>query len=112
MENAARSIERMERRQFWEGHVDHWKTSGLTQAEYCRQNDLRVHSFWYWRKRFCPKNTSATLVELPIRGALSGPFLNLPASLCLVINGLCRIEVTKGFDPETLKQLIETLDRL
>ena len=30
-----------EKRQFWENHVQAWQQSGLTQAEYCRQNNLK-----------------------------------------------------------------------
>jgi len=37
-----------EKRQFWEDHVQAWQHSGLTQAEYCWQNNLKNHRWWYW----------------------------------------------------------------
>ena len=39
-----------DKRKFWEDHIQAWHESGLTQAEYCRQNNLKNHRWWYWRK--------------------------------------------------------------
>ena len=36
----------------WAGHLAAWRDSGLSQAGYCRQHDLRLPSFGYWRRRF------------------------------------------------------------
>ena len=44
MADATRSPEELdakEKRQFWEDHVQAWQQSELTQAEYCRQNNLK-----------------------------------------------------------------------
>ena len=32
-------------------HIESWQRSGLSQAEYCRLNSLRLKNFWYWKKR-------------------------------------------------------------
>ena len=49
--NSAKESDAKEKRQFWEGHIQAWQQSGLTQAEYCRKNNLKNHRWWYWRKR-------------------------------------------------------------
>lgn len=36
---------------FWEHHLGRWQQSSLSQRVYCRQNDLRPHQFYYWRRR-------------------------------------------------------------
>ena len=41
-----------EKRQFWEDHVQAWQHSGLTQAEYCRQDDLRITGGGIGEKEF------------------------------------------------------------
>jgi hypothetical protein len=41
---------------FWKGHVDKWKNSDLTQAEYCRQTELNPKLFWLWKKKFIGKS--------------------------------------------------------
>ncbi|MDR3567682.1 MAG: hypothetical protein P4L43_06600 [Syntrophobacteraceae bacterium] len=40
-------VDRAKRRRFWDKHIEEWKSSGLSQADYCRQNGLniKVHSF-------------------------------------------------------------------
>lgn len=35
---------------FWKGHVAGWRSSGLTQAAYCRQHGLSLASLGYWRR--------------------------------------------------------------
>ena len=27
----------------WPAHIENWRASGLSQADYCRQNDLKPH---------------------------------------------------------------------
>ena len=44
-----------EREQFWLSHMESWTPSGLSQAEYCRQNDLNIARFRYWKRRFSMK---------------------------------------------------------
>jgi hypothetical protein len=36
---------------FWERHIELWRNSSLTQVEYCRQNNLSIKSFGYWKRR-------------------------------------------------------------
>ena len=35
----------------WPTHINNWRASGLTQAEYCRQNALKPYMLTYWKKR-------------------------------------------------------------
>jgi hypothetical protein len=105
-----RAVEFAEKRRLWQGRLDEWKDSGLTQAGYCRLHNLDARNFQYWKKRILSKSrAAAALVEIPV-GALSG---RLPAgpTLCLVIDGRNRIEITPGFDADTLDRLIRVLNR-
>lgn len=36
---------------YWEPYVTEWRHSGLSQIQYCTQNDLSLHRFRYWRQR-------------------------------------------------------------
>ena len=45
-------LQKMERRQFWQSHLDAWALTGLSQAEYCRQNNLKTHRFTYWKRKY------------------------------------------------------------
>lgn len=45
----SRQKEREEKQQFWKQHIEGWKSSNQTQAEYCRQYELSYDQFIYWK---------------------------------------------------------------
>ena len=74
-----------EKRKFWEGHIQAWQQSGLTQVEYCRDNKLKNHQLWYWRKRIShPSDTDVTFV--PLR--FSSSKISQAGTLCMPFGGL------------------------
>ena len=80
------------------------------QSEYCRRNDLKLHSFLYWRKRQrTSRECTGALIEWP--GQEGNVFCFGPA-LSLVINNHYRIEIHKGFDPAVLDGVIRVVMRL
>jgi hypothetical protein len=91
-----------EKRKFWEDHIQAWQQSGLAQVEYCRQNNLKNHRWWYWRKRiFHPTDTDVTFV--PLR--FSSSKISRSGISVVTPNGY-RIEIDDGFDLSKLRQLI------
>ena len=47
MEQISRA-ERLEQKLiYWKQHIDSWQESGLTEAEYCRRNNLKHHQLLY-----------------------------------------------------------------
>ena len=105
MEIVSQQEQRNAKRQFWKEHVHGWQESGLSQKEYCRQNNLRENQLTYWKKRFATAESPVSLVELN----LSGPFSPNHSPLRLNLGNAFQIEVDRGFDPVTLKQLIYVL---
>ncbi|MHC4215300.1 MAG: IS66 family insertion sequence element accessory protein TnpA [Planctomycetota bacterium] len=96
------------RRQFAE-HIRRWRDSRLTQAEYCRRNELKWSTFHYWRKRLQDKPTAVTLVEVPVRKNLSCQPCH---ELTLILGDRYRVEIGDDFNPSTLAKLVDTLGRL
>ena len=107
-----KAIEREEKRVYWEGILCRWETSGLSQIEFCRQNDLNRHRFNYWKRRIKKCTMSIPLVQLGGLPALSEKYFPDAAKVGLSINGRFHIEICDGFNPVTLEQLIHTLCRL
>lgn len=35
----------------WQTHIQAWKKSGLSQTEYCRQNNISLSSFTNWKSK-------------------------------------------------------------
>lgn len=104
MDTANRSV--LERRSFWQGHLVQWQASGLSQVAYCRQQGLKVAQFGYWKKRLLagqPPDTASAAGFIPLQMASAG------ATLTIVLNNSLRVEVHPGFDPVTLRAVVQAL---
>jgi len=47
----------IELKKFWEAHIDAWKETALTQTAYCREHELSVHRFSYWKRKRTQRDT-------------------------------------------------------
>jgi len=97
----------------WERHIGQWKRSGKSQSAYCRENALNKVRFRYWKKRYAgdaPGDTGVTFVPLHIRPeiSLSGQVRSI-SPIRIMTGGPYRIEIDKGFDPDTLAQVLRLL---
>jgi len=97
-------------RDYWKQHIENSRSSGLTQAEYCRQHELKDYRFTYWKKRLIPADSAITFVPVKIRGHL--PPDQGSASLRLIMAKDLAIEIRTDFDPRLLRRLIATLRSL
>jgi hypothetical protein len=97
-------------RRFYQKHLERWQQSQLSQKEYCRQNEIILHRFTYWKKRLADDNQAGpTFVPVPLAQNFSH---SATSKIDLIIAGGFKIQVGPGFDPVTLKQLIHTLGSL
>ncbi|MDY6970419.1 MAG: hypothetical protein SVR08_17455, partial [Spirochaetota bacterium] len=46
----------------WQDHIKQWSTSGISQAEYCREHNLSSRQFRYYKEKI--EQTESSLVEL------------------------------------------------
>jgi len=102
MDTANRAVQ--ERRAFWQEHLAHWHASGLTQVAYCRQQGLNRDQFGYWKKRLLSaRSPDATPGFIAVHMASVG------ATLTVVLKNHLRVEVYPGFDPATLRAVVQAL---
>jgi hypothetical protein len=94
-----------ERRRSWEHHLERWQGSGLSQAEYCRRHGLSAKTFGYHKRRI--EKSPLCLVEVPLAAAVYTP----PRPLRLTVGLRYTIEIEAGFDSDTLRRLLEVLER-
>lgn len=40
--------------------IEVWKTSGKTQAEFCKEKDIAYHKFHYWFGKYSKQNSEST----------------------------------------------------
>ncbi len=101
---------RAEKRSYWEDQIRRWRESGLTQIAYCRLHEVNRHRLIYWRKQLSEKAPSSALVEISLNSPPHDENLH-DSSLRLLIGSRYRIEVSRGFDPGVLHQLIYVLEQ-
>jgi hypothetical protein len=51
---------------FWRRHLAAWRASGQSQGAYCRQEDLSLPCFGYWRGKLGTVPSPSTHALLPI----------------------------------------------
>ena len=111
MERKARQAELAEKRRYWEEQVQGWRGSGLSQKEYCRQNQLPENRLTYWKKRFNKAEAPVSFVQVQVGGkSRSKGHFSQGSGLRLIVGRKHEIEVDRGFDPHVLWQLIYALE--
>jgi hypothetical protein len=99
------------RRRFWEQHLREWKSSGVTQAEYCRRHQLSTKTFLYWKRKGGATKVPVCLVEVPVSRQSPVSLPPCPSVLRLVVSSRYRIELDRDFDTRALDQLLGLLER-
>ncbi len=99
-----------QKEQFWRKHIDRWSSSKISQAEYCRRNDLSLRSFMYYRGRFQKESEPVSFVQVPAQ--VVGQVKPGVPPLAVVFGNDCRLEVRDGFNPVTLESAVRVLRSL
>jgi len=94
-------------RPIWESHIKNWKASSLTQAEYCRQNNLKEKSFTYWKRGV--QETAQAIRFVPVVYDVK-PVIKTSMPIKVVVKDRYVIEVADGFTPDTLKEVLRVLE--
>ena len=97
---------------YWRGCIEDWRRSGLSQAEYCRREDISTSTFWYWKRRFLVQGVALEVspVIVPVPMERITPVAKLKPIL-LHIGGYS-VEFQGDFNPAVLEKLLGVLDRV
>jgi hypothetical protein len=106
----------------WLALINDFRRSGLTHAEFCRRREISLHTFrkrLYGQKALAPalgrKPKPVPLSPTRFLSVTLEPAGELPPvpptdPLAILLPGGRRIVVGKGFDPDTLRRLIEAIE--
>jgi hypothetical protein len=99
---------REERRTHWRATIDNQASSGMSIATYCRESHIKRDLFYAWRRRLKEQqpDTGGFLELIP------GGRDELNTGIRIHIGAKLFIEVGRGFDPLTLRAVVETLHDL
>jgi hypothetical protein len=104
-----KEVERERKQQYWGDHLRTWRKSGLTQAEYCRRNQLSTKCFTYWKSKTRRPDPPMKLVTIPVRPVIEH---RQSAEIVVVFKDRYRVEVGDGFNPATFEKVVQVLAQL
>jgi len=111
----AREKENEEKREYWLSHIENWGKSGLSQAEYCREQDLIYSRFIYWKALWKKAPKAPAFVPVPVGlpevPVFSGSSNRMNSSLRLTIRDHYKLEIGDNFRSETLARLLHLLEQ-
>lgn len=73
-----------QKRTFWQTHIDGWQQSGLSQPAYCKQHDLKLANFGYWRTRLNKPERTKKLIPVELTSVAQAR-LSLPNGIRLEV---------------------------
>lgn len=97
-----------DKNQYWKPHIMAWEQSGESQVEYCRQHGLNIKLFGYWKRKLVKKSGSVSFVPVSIKPSHAISLTPGSSLRIVTYNGL-RIEVGDGFNPATLRMLLDAI---
>jgi len=93
--------------EFWKGQIADWVKAETTQAGYCRQNNLNLSTFGYWKRKFTTPSP-AGFIELRMKEEI--PHVSDSVSpIKLLMGDNLAIEVPDRFNPDLLTSLVLVL---
>jgi hypothetical protein len=98
----------------WWRHVNAWRESGLSQADYCRQQGLNRKTFSVWTRRVqgdLSLHKDAPLELLPVQLESSSPVASPQANVMLQLahGGGAQLELSTAVSPRWLAELLRCL---
>lgn len=94
-----------ERSAHWQGIIDKQAASGRSAAAYCREEHIHAGRFYFWRSRFNEQQPAPPgFLEV-----VSGESAGSSSGICIHVGESLFIKVERGFDPFTLRAVVETL---
>ena len=94
-------------KQQWREHIFKQRQSGLSMASWCRQNNIVVHTFCYWRDKLFSK---ATLERSDFTEISDQKACNSQKGITLEYRGFS-MHLNPNFDSSTLKKCLEVLKK-
>ena len=91
-----------------------YEASGLSQAAFCGQKGLSLATLARYRKRRAqlPAGSAGGWLAVEVAGGRKGLDAGASSGLALALPRGWRIEIGRGFDAGTLRQLVRTLQQI
>ncbi len=95
-----------EKQEYWQHHIKQWAKSGQSQAEYCRQHQIKVRAFNYFKSKLKKEILSVNFVQVPVKPVQAPLFLKLN------IGSGFQVEIPDGFSQATLSKVLQVIGNI
>ena len=99
-----------EKIQYWQNHVEVFKSSGLSREDYSKENGIRVYQLDYWRRKISRKDRTPGSIAanqwVPVK--ISDEPIEKDSHINLRI-GRVRVEIKPGFDSKFLAEVLRAI---
>ena len=92
---------------YWENHYRLFLESGLSQTEYCKQNEISFFSFNPWKRRLDKLKSNESIQEIPIKFTANK---NRDERIEIILSNKIKISIPNNFSQTTLKQIILSME--
>jgi hypothetical protein len=93
----------------WQRHVEAWRESGLSQADYCRQQGLNPKTLSAWARRALPLDEDAPLEVIALQVTPSAPAAIAETNVILRLAHGTQLELSTAVPPRWLAELLRCL---
>ena len=90
-------------------HVKAWYESGLSLADYCRQQDVNPKTFSRWARLELANDKDAPLKMIPLQIVQSAPAATAEARMILRLAHGAQLELSTTVSPSWLAELLKCL---
>jgi hypothetical protein len=96
---------------YWQSHIQAYQKSGLSQAEYCRQNNLRSNRLRYWKNKFKNQENpqNPCFVNLPVKISDTKPESKSESGVNVILSDGIVLSLSTNFDKATLTKAVDIL---
>ena len=107
-------------RSYWVEHIEAWRASGVSRAEYCQAHELSRKTFGWWTWRLDQERREPLTPEAPrflpvelSEATVAGPETADPVDqrIEIALPGGVAVRVGRGFDAEALHRVLTVLGR-
>jgi hypothetical protein len=105
---------------YWRAHVAACRQSGMSRAEYCRQQNISYHALTYWQKKINRGRSGQAGERVNLVPVVTGglPLLSSAghdrvageSTIRIMLPGRVTIEVGNSFSPIALAQALDVLE--
>ena len=96
---------------YWKNQINNWRTSELSQKQFCQRESLAFSTFCYWKRKI-ERGTNPAVEFYPLTLAPSTAIPESTGLLLLVCQKRFAVEIKENFSLTALTQLVSALEHL